>query len=97
MYILSRGVLSNLSVDNATYVSMALCGVTLEQYRARLQPVHLNNSCPISSSTVFDGTKHAEQAISRTLLSRTDISGSRLSNSDPPGTDSVEIKPLPND
>jgi len=59
--------------------------------------VHFIKSFPKASSTVFDGTKHAEHASFRSAVSRTEINGSRRNKRDPPGTDSVAIKPLPKD
>ena len=68
---------------------------TLEQYRSIPHPVHLSNSFPTFSSTVLEGVKHIEHALSSKLLSRTEINGSKRTRRDPAGSGCVTVRPLP--
>lgn len=68
---------------------------TFEQYRSIPHPVHLSSSFPTFSSTVLEGEKHVEHALSSNALSRTEINGSRRTRRDPAGNDCVTANPLP--
>ena len=87
-----------------TYLQLVLCVVlsteregqrTFEQYRRNPQPVHLSNSFPTVASKLLDITKQCEHALSNMDSSRTEIKGSRRTRREPPGTDWVVSRPLP--
>jgi hypothetical protein len=68
--------------------------VTLEQYRIIPQPVQYWRSEPVGS-TVLEGVKHVEHALSRKRVSRTEIKGSRRRRRVPAAAGSGHTRPLP--